>query len=130
MSILEKLNKAIMEKDGAAAGELVHDDYKMFSHLKGEYVHMGKTGMVEAVSKGMMSPAKYRILFENDEIGFDHSYVTYQDGNTEALMCCWKFKDGKIIEVETGATKLPKYCLLYTSPSPRDSSKSRMPSSA
>ena len=58
MSILEKLNKAIMEKDGAAAGELVHDDYKMFSHLKGEYVHMGKAGMVEAVSKGMMSPAK------------------------------------------------------------------------
>ena len=56
MSILEKLNKAIMEKDGAAAGELVHDDYKMFSHLKGEYVHMGKAGMVEAVSKGMMSP--------------------------------------------------------------------------
>ena len=87
MSILEKLNKAIMEKDGAAAGELVHDDYKMFSHLKGEYVHMGKAGMIEAVSKGMMSPAKYRILFENDEIGFDHSYVTYQDGNTEALMC-------------------------------------------
>ena len=35
MSILEKLNKAIMEKDGAAAGELVHEDYKMFSHLKG-----------------------------------------------------------------------------------------------
>ena len=33
MSILEKLNKAIMEKDGVAAGELVHDDYKMFSHL-------------------------------------------------------------------------------------------------
>ena len=103
MSILEKLNKAIMEKDGAAAGELVHEDYKMFSHLKGEYVHMGKAGMVEAVSKGMMSPAKYRILFENDEIGFDHSYVTYQDGNT---------------------------CLLYTSPSPRDLSTSRMPSSA
>ena len=108
MSILEKLNKAIMEKDGAAAGELVHDDYKMFSHLKGEYVHMGKEGMIEAVSKGMMSPVKHRILFENDEIGFDHSYVTYQDGNTEALMCCWKFKDCKIIEVETGATKLPK----------------------
>ena len=62
---------------------------------------MGKAGMVEAVSKGMMSPAKYRILFENDEIGFDHAYVTYQDGNTEALMCCWKFKDGKIIEIGT-----------------------------
>lgn len=29
MSILEKLNKAILEKDGVAAGELVHDDYKI-----------------------------------------------------------------------------------------------------
>ena len=26
--------------------------------------------------------------------------------------------------------KLPKYCLLYTSPSPRDRTRSRMPSSA
>ncbi len=109
MSILEKLNKAIMEKDGAAAGELVHDDYKMFSHLKGEYVHMGKTGMIEAINKGFMKVDKYRILYENDEIGFDHSIVTYaEDGNKEALMCYWKFKDGKIIELETGATKIPK----------------------
>ena len=55
MSILEKLNKAILEKDGVAAGELVHDEYKMFSHLKGEYVHMGNDVMIEAVSKGLMS---------------------------------------------------------------------------
>ena len=75
MSILEKLNKAILEKDGAAAGELVHDDYKMFSHLKGEYVHMGKEGMIEAVSKGMMSPVKHRILFENDEIGLSLIHI-------------------------------------------------------
>ena len=27
-------------------------------------------------------------------------------------------------------TDLPKFCLLYTSPSPRDRQKSRMPSSA
>ena len=40
------------------------------------------------------------VIFENDEIGFDHAYVTYQDGNTEALMCCWKFKDGKIVEIK------------------------------
>ena len=28
MSILEKLNKVIMEKDGAAAAEKIHEDYK------------------------------------------------------------------------------------------------------
>jgi hypothetical protein len=56
-----------------------------------------------------MKVDKYRILYENDEIGFDHSIVTYaEDGNKEALMCYWKFKDGKIIELETGATKLPQ----------------------
>ena len=35
MSILEKLNKVIMEKDGAAAAEIIHDDYKRYSHLQG-----------------------------------------------------------------------------------------------
>ena len=37
MSILEKLNKVIMEKDGAAAAEIIHDDYKRYSHLQGAY---------------------------------------------------------------------------------------------
>ena len=109
MSILKKLNKVIMEKDGAAAAEIIHDDYKRYSHLQGAYTESGKTGMIEAINKGFMKVDKYRILYENDEIGFDHSIVTYaEDGNKEALMCCWKFKDGKIIELETGATKLPQ----------------------
>ena len=73
------------------------------------YTESGKTGMIEAINKGFMKVDKYRILYENDEIGFDHSIVTYaEDGNKEALMCYWKFKDGKIIELETGATKIPK----------------------
>ena len=33
MSILEKLNKAILEKDGAAAGELVHEEYLSLIHI-------------------------------------------------------------------------------------------------
>ena len=37
------------------------------------------------------------------------------------------FKD---IEITNDKKGMPKYCLLYTSPSPRDSGKSRMPSSA
>ena len=64
--------------------------------------------MVEAVSKGMMSPAKYRILFENDEIGLHHSIVKFNDGNVEAVMAVYKYEDGKIISLETGATPMPK----------------------
>ena len=43
MSILEKLNKVIMEKDGAAAAEIIHDDYKRYSHLQGAYTAVSYT---------------------------------------------------------------------------------------
>ena len=49
-----------------------------------------------------------RVLFENDEVGFEHAFVTFKDGNKEAVMTFYKFKDGKVVHQETGATKLPK----------------------
>ena len=39
-------------------------------------------------------------------------------------------KNHKIAEVHDGAATMDWICLLYTSPSPRDRQKSRMPSSA
>ena len=45
------------------------------------------------------------MIFENDEIGVEHAFVSFNDGNTEAV---FKFQDGKIISLETGATKLTK----------------------
>ena len=49
-----------------------------------------------------------RILFENNEVGFEHSMVDFNDGNKEAVMTYYKFKDGKVVHQETGATKLSK----------------------
>ena len=49
-----------------------------------------------------------RIVYENNEIGVHHSFVTFKDGNTQAVMAVYKFKDGKIISLETGATNMPK----------------------
>jgi hypothetical protein len=37
-----------------------------------------------------------RVLFENDEVGFEHAMVTFNDGNKEAVMSYYKFKDGKL----------------------------------
>ena len=34
---IKKLNKVIVEKDVAAAAEIIHDDYKRYSHLQGAY---------------------------------------------------------------------------------------------
>jgi hypothetical protein len=47
-------------------------------------------------------------LFENDKIGVEHSFVSFDDGNTEAVMAVFKYQDGKMISLETGATKIPK----------------------
>jgi len=49
-----------------------------------------------------------RVLFENDDVGFEHAYVSYNDGNKEAVMTYYKYKDGKVVYMETGATKIPK----------------------
>ena len=51
---------------------------------------------------------KIRVLFENDEIGVEHAFVTFNDENTEAVMAVFKYQDGKMISLETGATKIPK----------------------
>ena len=50
----------------------------------------------------------FRSVYENDEIGVHHSIVTFNDGNVEAVMAVYKYKDGKIISLETGATPMPK----------------------
>jgi hypothetical protein len=49
-----------------------------------------------------------RILFENDEIGVEHAIVSFEDGNTQAVLAFCTFKEGKIFTLETGASNLPK----------------------
>ena len=39
---------------------------------------------------------KVRVIFENDEVGFEHAFVSYKDGNKEAVMTYYKFKDGEL----------------------------------
>jgi hypothetical protein len=57
---------------------------------------------------GDINRDKIRVIFENDEIGVEHSFVSFNDGNTEAVMAVFKYQDGKMISLETGATKIPK----------------------
>ena len=47
-----------------------------------------------------------RLVYENDEILVDHSFMSYPDNSREAVMLVAAIKDGKIIKMETGATLL------------------------
>ena len=106
MSILAKYNKALEAKDEATMKEIIHDDYKFLMHASGKT--LSKSDVIKWGMSGDINRDRVRIIYENDEIGVEHSFVTFKDGNTEAVMGVFKFKDGKVISFETGATKIPK----------------------
>ena len=106
MSILAKYNKALEEKDEAAMNEILHDDYKFTMHSSGNI--LTKSDVIAWAMSDDINREKVRVIYENDEVGIEHSFVTFKDGNVQAVMAVLKYKDGKIIEFETGATNISK----------------------
>ena len=106
MSIIKQMEKILSEGDTAAADQLIHDDYKFLMYSTGKT--LGKKDVVSWIGMKDVKKENVRVLFENDEVGFEHAFVSYKDGNKEAVMTYYKFKDGKVVYQETGATKLPK----------------------
>ena len=106
MSIIEKMSKILNDGDSAGAEQLIHDDYQFPMHSSGK--KLSKADVVKWVGMKDVHKEKVRVLFENDEVGFEHALASYKDGNKEAVMTYYKYKDGKVIYMETGATKLPK----------------------
>jgi hypothetical protein len=106
MSLLAKMNAAMASKDESAMNEIFHDDYKFTMHASGNV--LGKADVIKWAMSGDINKDKVRVLFENDEIGVEHSFVTFNDGNKEAVMAVYKYKDGKVVSLETGATKIAK----------------------
>ena len=104
MSIIEKMTQIINEGDSSRAEQLIHDDYQFLMHSSGKT--LSKKDVVGWVGMKDVQKRNVRVLFENNEVGFEHAMVTFNDGNKEAVMTYYKFKDGKVIHQETGATKL------------------------
>ena len=106
MSIIEKMTKIINDGDTAGAEQLIHDDYQFLMHSSGK--SLSKKDVVGWVGMKDVKKSNVRILFENNEVGVHHSFVKFNDGNIEAVMAVYKYKDGKIISLETGATPMSK----------------------
>ena len=106
MSILEKYSAAMKNKDEAALNELLHDDFKFTMHKSGNTLSKGE--VIKWAMSGDIKQDKVRIVYENNEVGVHHSLVTFDDGNVEAVMAVYKYDNGKIISLETGATPMPK----------------------
>ncbi len=106
MSMLEKYTKAIDNKDESTMNELLHNDFKFTMHKSGNT--LGKADVIKWAMSGDINQDKTRVVYENDEVGVHHSLVTFNDGNVEAVMAVYIYKDGKIVSLETGATPISK----------------------
>ena len=106
MSILEKYSAAIKNKDEAVMNDLLHDDFKFTMHKSGNV--LGKSDVIKWAMSGDINQDKVRVVYENDEVGVHHSFVTFDDWNVEAVMAVYKYDNGKIVSLETGATPMPK----------------------
>ena len=106
MSLLKRYTDAIDKKDEATMNELLHDDFKFTMHKSGN--SLGKADVIKWAMSDDINQDKTRVVYENDEVGVHHSLVTFNDGNVEAVMAVYRYKDGKIVSLETGATPISK----------------------
>ena len=105
MSLIQKLYDAQEKKDLEKINEVLSEDYVWVQHSTGKHITR------EELNKFFMSDEapeteKQRIIYENDEIGVAHFFVTFKDSSKQAVLAVYIIKDGKIIRSETGATTL------------------------
>ena len=79
MSIIEKMTKIVNDGDVAAGEGIIHDEYQFLMHSSGN--KLGKQDILKGLGMKDVKKEKVRVLFENDEVGFEHAFATYSAGN-------------------------------------------------
>ena len=105
MSLLKKWGNAIESQDESWMNDCLHDDYKFTLHSAWKIL-----SKAEVISWGMsrdIKRKKVRILFENENVGVEHAFVSFEDGNKQAVLAFFTFREGKIYTLETGASNIP-----------------------
>ena len=107
MSLIQKLIDAQDNQDLKAYNEVVSEDYVWVKHSTGKEIPR------DELSKWLISPdapktESCRIIYENNEIGVAHYFISFKDGSRQAVLVVYIIKVGKIIRSETGATNMPK----------------------
>ena len=107
MSVIQKLWDAEENNDLDKFNEVMSEDFVWVKHSTGEEI--GR----DVFAKWFMSDdapksENNRIIYENDEIGVAHYFVSFKDGSRQAVLVVYTIKDGKIIRSETGATNITK----------------------
>ena len=108
MSFFEKWEAAFNNKDLNGMAELMHPEWTMVMHSTGKVIHLDewKETFGKFIASDKFQRDKNRCIYENDEIMVSHSFVTFPNGTTDAVMYVGILKDGKLFRVETGSTPI------------------------
>jgi len=104
MSILEQYQNAIESKDRKKMNEYIHVNFSFINYSQGKT--LSKEDIISWAMSGDVNRKKIRILYENSEIGVEHSFASFNDGKKQAVLAFYTFKDGKVFSAETGATNI------------------------
>ena len=106
MSVIKKLWDAEENKDLAQFNEVMSEDFVWVKHSTGEEI--GRDVLATwFMSDDAPTSENNRIIYENEEIGVAHSFVTFIDGSKQAVLVVYTIKNSRIIRSETGATNIP-----------------------
>ena len=128
MSLMERYQKAMNDKNEDEMNDILHDDFKFTMHASGNV--LSKSDVVSWAMSDDINSDKDRIVYENDEIAVLHAFVTFNDGNTQAVMSVFKIENGKIlVKIPRKSAKsgditggLPRVADLFEARKPKDGS--------
>ena len=108
MKLHDKLEQAITNRDIAAYLNLLHKDFTVTFHKSGNSFSKEEWASMVA---GMLANEKFihessRCVYENNDILIQHNFMSYPDDTRDAVMLVAMLEDGKIINLESGATSL------------------------
>ncbi len=107
MSVIQKLWDAEENEDLDQFNEVMSEDFVWVKHSTGE--HIGREDLADwFMSDESPKSENNRIIYENEEIGVAHSFVSFTDGSKQAVLVVYTIKNGRIIRSETGATNMSR----------------------
>ena len=106
-SLVQKLIDAQEKQDLNAYNEVLSEDYYWVRHSTDEHIPRDELSKW-LISDDSPKTESSRIIYEDDEIGVAHYFISFKDGSRQAVLVVYIIKDGKIIRSETGATNMPK----------------------
>lgn len=108
MSVFEIMKTAMETRNSGMFVDMLHDDFVFVRHQSGTTMNRAEmAAMIEEMSASdAWSIESHRCIYENDDIMIDHSVMSFPDGSKEAVLASHMLKDGKILRLESGATRL------------------------